>query len=240
LVYYHHELAVLAVAALTLAALGRPVLAYLDVAIVSLGVFLACGRIGCGMVGCCHGRPHRLGLRYRSEHADAGFAAWLVGVPLLPVQLVESIAVLTLTVLSAARLWAAGAPPGAVLASQLVGYASLRFVLELGRGDCERPVWAGLSEAQWISLAVGLAVVIAQLGGWLPSSALDAPMAAVLGIALVVMIFGRRRRTSLHRLLAPDHVSEVARTLSQGDAAPVGGTPPEIPVFTTSLGWGPS
>ena len=43
LVYYHHELAVLAVAALTLAALGRPVLAYLDVAIVSLGVFLAAG-----------------------------------------------------------------------------------------------------------------------------------------------------------------------------------------------------
>ena len=61
-------------------------------------------------------------------------------------------------------------------------------------------------------------------------------MATVLGIALVVVIFDRRRRTSLHRLLAPDHVSEVARTLSQGGAAPVGGTPPEIPVFTTSLG----
>ena len=62
LVYYHHELAVLAVAALTLAALGRPVLVHLDVAIVALGVFLACGRIGCAMVGCCHGRPHRLRL----------------------------------------------------------------------------------------------------------------------------------------------------------------------------------
>ena len=236
LVYYHHELAVLVVAALVLAALGRPVLAYLDVAIVGLGVFLAFGRIGCSMVGCCHGRPHRLGVRYGAVHANVGFADWLVGVPLIPLQLIESLAVLVLTAVAAARLWAAAALPGAVLATQIVGYALLRFVLELARGDRERPVWAGLSEAQWTSVVLALAVVVAQTAGWLPSSVRDLSIAAGLGIALVIVTLERGRRGSLHRLLSPDHVSEVARALLRADTAPTGATPPDVPVFTTSLG----
>jgi prolipoprotein diacylglyceryltransferase len=236
LVYYHHELAVLAVAAALLAALGRPVLAYLDVALVALGVFLAFGRLGCAMVGCCHGRPHRFGLRYGAEHADAGFADWLVGVPLFPVQLIESFAVAALTAVGAARLWAGAAPPGAVLAAQLVGYALLRFVLELGRGDRERPTFAGLSEAQWISVALASAVVAAELGGWLPRSAADLSIAAGLAIALAAVVIARARRGSPHRLLAPDHVAEVARALSRAEAAPPGSAPAGVPVFTTSLG----
>src|SRR5215510_14057762 len=59
LIYYHHEIAIMAAVALLVWILGQPVLPYLDVTILGIGLFLVFGRIGCLMVGCCHGRPHR-------------------------------------------------------------------------------------------------------------------------------------------------------------------------------------
>src|SRR5262249_2645134 len=91
LVYYHPEVAGLAPAGLRLRLLERLVLAYLDAPILGVGAFLACGRIGCLLVGCCHGRPARFGVRYRAEHAAAGFTPYYVGVRLFPVQAVESL-----------------------------------------------------------------------------------------------------------------------------------------------------
>ena len=73
LVYYHHEIAVLTVAAALLWLTRQPILAYLDATLLGVGMFLACGRVGCLMVGCCHGRPHRWGVRYRGDHVVAGF-----------------------------------------------------------------------------------------------------------------------------------------------------------------------
>src|SRR5262249_53815932 len=84
IIYYHHEIAVMVVAAFLLWLLRQPVLPYLDVMILGIGAFLVCGRVGCLMVGCCHGRPHRLGVCYREEHADAGFTPYFVGVRLFP------------------------------------------------------------------------------------------------------------------------------------------------------------
>jgi prolipoprotein diacylglyceryltransferase len=40
----------------------EPIIPYLDVTILVIGIFLVCGRIGCLMVGCCHGKPHRWGV----------------------------------------------------------------------------------------------------------------------------------------------------------------------------------
>src|ERR1035438_7817740 len=111
LVYYHHEIAVISVAAVLLSVLHRPVLPYLDVTALGLGLFLACGRIGCFMVGCCHGRPHRLGVQYTPAHAHAGFTACYVGARLLPVQLFESLWVLAVTSIGIVLLWN-GARPG--------------------------------------------------------------------------------------------------------------------------------
>src|SRR5262249_46458556 len=91
LTYHHHEIAVLGVAIIVLALLREPILSYLDGTILGAGAFLMCGRIGCLMAGCCHGRPCRWGLRYREEHADAGFTPYYVGVPLFPVQALESL-----------------------------------------------------------------------------------------------------------------------------------------------------
>jgi hypothetical protein len=73
LIYYHHEIAVMVVAAGLLWLLRQPIPPYLDATILGVGLFLARGRVGCLMVGCCHGRSHRWGVCYRAEHAAASF-----------------------------------------------------------------------------------------------------------------------------------------------------------------------
>ena len=102
LVYYRHEVAIIAVAAVTLWLLGHPIWPYLDITLLAVGVFLACGRFGCLMVGCCHGRPHAWGIRYSPAHADAGFTRHYVGIRLFPIQLVESLWVVTTGVIGIA------------------------------------------------------------------------------------------------------------------------------------------
>src|SRR4051794_21512724 len=72
LVYYHHEIAVLAAVAAVAAVLGAPVLAHLDATALGLGAFLSLGRVGCLSAGCCHGRPARRGVRYGPAYAGEG------------------------------------------------------------------------------------------------------------------------------------------------------------------------
>ena len=177
LVYYHHLAAVLGVAALVPWAFGEPVLPFLDAAAVGLGVFLACGRVGCLLAGCCHGRPAGRGVRYTAAHAAEGFPAHLVGVPLVPVQALEAAGVLAIAA-SGAGLVTAGAEPGTALAWYLSGYAALRFGLELLRGDTPRPYLAGLSAAQWTSLAIALGVA-----AWRPDAVLVAIAIALAAAA---------------------------------------------------------
>lgn len=64
LVYYQHEIAVMITATFLWRMLRQPVLCYLDVTILGVGLFLAFGRVGCLMVGCCHGRPSPWGVCY--------------------------------------------------------------------------------------------------------------------------------------------------------------------------------
>src|SRR5262249_39131819 len=85
IIYYHHEIAVMLAAAALLWVASQPMLPYLDITILGIGAFLACGRIGCLMVGCCHGRPSRWGIRYTPDHAAAGFTDYYVGVVLSPI-----------------------------------------------------------------------------------------------------------------------------------------------------------
>jgi len=230
LVYYHHELAVLIVVGLAAAALGRLPLPYLDVSTLALGLLLACGRLGCLMVGCCHGLPHRFGLRYRVEHGDAGLARGWVGVPLLPVQAVESVAVLALTLAAAARL--THRPPGATLAGQVVAYALLRFGLEQLRGDGARPQLGGLSEAQLTSTGLAILTVLAERIGWLPASAWHPFAAAALVLACATV--GLARRGPHQRLLSARHVEELAEALLAARDPVAPGAAPRV--CTTSLG----
>ena len=48
-------------------ALELPVLPYLDLTCLGLGIFLVCGRQGCLMVGCCHGKPCGWGIGRQSS-----------------------------------------------------------------------------------------------------------------------------------------------------------------------------
>ena len=117
LVYYHHEVAILSVSAGLLTSVGLPVLPYLDVTALGLGVFLVCGRCGCLMVGCCHGKPFRWGLRYSEAHAREGFpAACYVGARLFPVQALEALVVGTI-VSACAIAVLRGAAPGTAVSS---------------------------------------------------------------------------------------------------------------------------
>jgi hypothetical protein len=126
----------------------------------------------------------------------------LVGVALVPVQALESAGVLAIAAVGAA-LVLGGADPGAALAWYGSAYAVLRFALELLRGDAARPYVAGLSAAQWISLAIAAAVAIVHHA--------YAPAAAVLAVAAVLLMITAPRR----RLLGPRHVAELAAALDR-------------------------
>jgi len=151
IVLYELFAAALGGSALLLHVADQPVLPGLELVTLGVGAFLVFGRIGCLRVGCCHGRPHRRGIRYGEAHAGAGFPGYLVGVRLFPVQLVESLVTLVLVAM-AALIFGFRHVPGEVLAYYLVLYGGARFALELIRGDDDRPVLLGLSEAQWIAV----------------------------------------------------------------------------------------
>jgi hypothetical protein len=167
LVYYHHEIAILAVTALICWATGRPVLAHLDATALGLGAFLVFGRVGCLCAGCCHGRPARGGCVYGEEHVRTGFPAHLAGRPLLPVQLIEASLVAGIVAVGLAMV---GDPPGRAFAWYVTCYALVRFWLEGLRGDALRPFWRGLSAARWTSLAVVAVMTGLATAGALPGA----------------------------------------------------------------------
>jgi len=215
IIYYHHEIAVMAVAALLLWLARQPVLPYLDVTILGIGSFLVCGRVGCFMVGCCHGQPHRWGVCYRAEHAKAGFTPYFVGVRLFPVQAVESLWVLCIVVAGAGFVLS-GSPPGTALAWYVVTYDLGRFCFEFMRGDAERPYLWGFSQPQWISILLMCFVVWAELSGLLPLHPWHIGATVCLAVTMIVISLRRRfQRPDKYRLLHPRHVKEVAEAVER-------------------------
>jgi prolipoprotein diacylglyceryltransferase len=214
LVYYHHEIAVLAVAGATAALLGAPVLVHLDATALGVGAFLAFGRVGCFMVGCCHGRPHRWGVRYDAAHGDAGLAWPLVGVRLFPLQLIEA-ALVALVVAAGAVMVAAGAAPGAAFTFYVAVYALVRFGLEFVRGDAERPYWHGFSQPQWLSLACSGAVAAAAVAGLVPARPWDATV-VVIGLAMLLA----RRRPALRAAEVQEVVTAIRASMTPDGAPP--------------------
>jgi hypothetical protein len=107
-----------------------------------IGVFLVFGRIGCFSVACCHGTLGR-GVTYGPPHVDAGFWRRWSGRPLWPVQLIESGGSAILVAIAIA----CSSTPGTAAAIFILGYAPVRFAIELVRGAL-RPYALGLSEAR--------------------------------------------------------------------------------------------
>jgi hypothetical protein len=214
IIYYHHEIAVMGMAAALLRSWRQPILPYLDVTILCIGVFLICGRFGCLMVGCCHGRPHRWGVCYREEHAAAGFTSYYVGVRLFPIQAVESLWVLCIVVAGVSFV-INGRPAGTALAWYVATYGLGRFCFEFMRGDSARPYHLGFSQPQWLSLLLMCGMVWAEMAGILHFHLWHAMATACLALAMTVISLVRHfRRTARHQLLHPRHVKEVAEAMA--------------------------
>ena len=212
LIYFHHEIAVVLGTVAILSLLHQPILPYLDVTVLGLGTFLAFGRIGCFLVGCCHGRPCRVGVRYRTEHGAAGFPEHYVDVRLFPVQVMESCLVSGIVVVGAA-LAVGGAPPGAVFGWYVVAYDAARFGLEFARGDADRRHFWLFSEAQWTAVALTCAVVWCERAGVLPLARWHIVAAAGLVVTLVAVAVTSRSayRRSRRVLLQARHLREIAQ-----------------------------
>jgi hypothetical protein len=166
LVFYHDALAVTIVNVAVLHLLGRPLWPHLLLVALAVGCVLAVGRVGCLASGCCFGRPGARGVRYGAAHVVEGFPAFLVGVPLFPVQLVEAAAALGIVAV-ASGLVVRGASPAEAFAGCVVGQTVVRFVVEFGRGDHRRR-WRGVSEAQATALALSWLVTALELAARLP------------------------------------------------------------------------
>jgi len=211
IVYYHHEIAIMIFCTGLLYFLKLPILRYLDITLLGIGVFLALGRIGCYSVGCCHGRPHKHGVKYGQQHVDAGFTWYYKDIPLLPVQLIESAYVFA-TVIVGTVLLLNHVTPGTLLVCYTVIYGLMRYLLEFFRGDPERPQWYGLSEAQWTTLVLVAASFGMSKIGWLPQY--NWHLAILIIIALISIIVTLHSRVKIKYILfSPPHIKQIAEGL---------------------------
>lgn len=215
LVFYRDVMVIMASVALALKLLHQPVLIYLDVLVAGAGVFHACGRIGCLLAGCCYGRPVCWGVRYSPKHSHRGFPSYLVGVPLFPVQALESGFILSLASVSAIFILEKQ-PPGATLIFYVTSYAFGRFFLEFVRGDPDRPYALDFSQPQWISLALIVGIVTAGQTGLVPASRW--PLIATAGLVIcmgLVALWRRLDSTGRFKLFHPRHLQEIAHGLER-------------------------
>jgi phosphatidylglycerol:prolipoprotein diacylglycerol transferase len=124
-----------------------------DVFLPAVTVAHAFGRIGCIAAGCCYGRPTELpwGIRLNSELVDVAHR----GIPLHPVQLYESAALL---VLFSGLLWLFPRRKfdGQVGLTYLLTYPILRSIIEEFRGDSIRGfvIDGVISTSQFISIVI--------------------------------------------------------------------------------------
>lgn len=113
----------------------------------------AFGRVGCFLGGCCYGVAYNGFLAYTYEIATG---AAPVGVPLLPIQLIEALLLLLLFGVQVILLLAYPTKKTLPICNYAFSYSIIRFVLEFFRGDKERGMLLRFSTSQWISTAVFL------------------------------------------------------------------------------------
>lgn len=111
-------------------------------------IFHSIGRIGCLLAGCCHGREYN-GFGsitfYNTNLAP-------IGVPLFPMQIVESICNLIIFIIILLT-YKKFKGTYKTIALYAVLYSIVRFVLEFYRGDAARGIIV-LSTSQWISIVL--------------------------------------------------------------------------------------
>ena len=150
---------------------GLPLLKLVDAAVAPVALAQSIGRLGCFSAGCCWGAEASSGAALAVTftdpvaHQQTGVP---LGVPLVPVQLIQSIhdmaLCLVLTLLWRRRL----RPDGTVFWIYVLLYSIGRGIIELWRGDVHRGLYLGglLSTSQLLGIAgILLATVMLVRGG---------------------------------------------------------------------------
>ena len=123
----------------------------------SLAIGHAIGRIGCFYSGCCYGKPAD-GLPWAVTFTDPQCLA-LIGVPLHPTQLYESIGEFTIF-LVLITLRKRKSFNGQLFVTYVILYSVLRFIVEFFRGDVARGFFTPqISFSQGVSVLMFLTAV---------------------------------------------------------------------------------
>jgi phosphatidylglycerol:prolipoprotein diacylglycerol transferase len=124
-------------------------------------------RIGCFLGGCCYARASNFGVRYPDSVFFPAVSPWRRYTPspnprrrVFPIQLLESIVQAFIFSALAILTWAGVLNPKKILPSALISYCVLRFVLDFWRTVSARPRYGFFSEAQLLSLIIGVFMVI--------------------------------------------------------------------------------
>ena len=131
---------------------------FLDIGAMVVPLGHAFGRVGCFFSGCCYGIPYDGFLSYTYQYSMGEDTP--LGVPLLPVQLIEAFCLLCIFVAILLLYKSRPMQRGREMIAYLIMYPCLRFTLEFFRGDTVRGGFLGISTSQWISLALLLTAVI--------------------------------------------------------------------------------
>ncbi|MEO8108807.1 MAG: prolipoprotein diacylglyceryl transferase family protein [Ginsengibacter sp.] len=240
IVYYHHEIAILAICSIVLRLLHMQVLPYLDITIIGVATFLSFGRIGCFSVGCCHGKPAKGGVIYGYEHVKAGFTFYYKDIPLFPIQLIESLFVFLIVVVGFCLLLLHFVP-GTFLILYTVGYGTFRFIIEFFRGDPERPYFKGLSEAQWTTLLlIGVSLWLG-LEGYIPLYMWHIVLSFFLFIGAVIIVLKENaEKKAGNKIASPAHIRQIAMAISKSTITDQikesQETPANVDIYETGLG----
>ncbi len=212
IVYYHHEIAITICCTLVLIFLKQPILPYLDVMILGIGTFLIFGRLGCFSVGCCHGKPSKYGVKYDENHVREGFTWYYKNIKLFPVQLVEA-SFAAFIVITGIALLIIKVKPGTVFLYYSISYSLFRFFIEFFRGDSERPIWVGVSEAQWTSVILVFVLFIMSYYHWFPVYLGHTIVSAILFVSLIITIIIYNIKGT-NRLINHKHIPEIIEGVS--------------------------
>ena len=190
---------------------GFPVVPYVEILILGIGIMLAFGRLGCLMAGCCHGRPATNGIRYGDSHVRDGLPPSLASCPLVPIQFIEHVWVLGILGLSFLG-YSSDPGSGSAMVFFILSYSLGRFLFEFYRGDPERALRGRFSEPQWTSLLNVIVFTGLGLAGWLP---FQLPHLLVTLALLLILIYvgwtGKWLGTPLY--LTPAQYIEMAKGL---------------------------
>ena len=114
----------------------------------------AFGRVGCFFAGCCYGMPVEWGHVYEQPAGNTP-----LGVPLLPIQLIESACLIVLFAAQIILLFRFTQKKLVSTYFYMLSYPVVRFTLEFFRGDAERGKLF-FSTSQWISILVFVTAII--------------------------------------------------------------------------------